>query len=217
MAKSKDKGEISQQVVPTPSDAYQVAMPFPEEYPMPSSDNYALYPGLPPLSANAGVNATPEQMRIRAFEKREEERSRYAIRPPVHAAQRTPLDIPPEWVPPGMDYMWVRFSIYNEPDYLRSDEVQLDTWQPVPASRHPQLASRDLLGRERETDGVVRRGSLILCERAKAMGDQARAAFADLNASLLQNMQGYEDYGRKPGIHAMDGYHRLSRGDQAVW
>ena len=50
-----------------------------------------------------------------------------------------PFHVPPEIVPKGWSYQWNSVTIYNNPDLLVGQQMQMyeNGWRPVPAERHP--------------------------------------------------------------------------------
>lgn len=84
-------------------------------------------------------------------------------RPETHFQSK--LYVPPEKIPGEMTYSWVRESTLNEPDPDNMTDRMIRGWQPVPASRHPEMVPPPLPGYEGHEVAVIRRGGLILCER----------------------------------------------------
>lgn len=77
-----------------------------------------------------------------------------------------PLYIPPEEIPPGVEYYWVRDSFYGVPDYNRIVELKRKQWTPVPATRHPDLIVNQYYGPERaHLEGLIHNKGAILMER----------------------------------------------------
>lgn len=95
----------------------------------------------------------------RAAESRE---SGMRKRPETHFQSK--LYVPPEKIPSGMTYSWVRESTLNEPDPDNMTDRMIRGWHPVPASRHPEMVPPPLPGYEGMEVSVIRRGGLILCE-----------------------------------------------------
>lgn len=76
------------------------------------------------------------------------------------------------WAPPppeGWDYQWKLKSVMNQDDVDRIRQNELNGWEAVPLSRHPDLMPRGWKG---ETIEV---GGLVLMERPKVFTDEARA------------------------------------------
>jgi hypothetical protein len=75
------------------------------------------------------------------------------------------------WAPPppdSFDYQWKLKSVMGQDDIDRIRQVELNGWEPVPLSRHPELMPRGWKG---ETIEV---GGLVLMERPKMFTDEAR-------------------------------------------
>lgn len=96
------------------------------------------------------------------------------------------LYIPKEKIPPEMTYAWVRESTLNEPDPDNMTDRMVRGWQPVPASRHPEMVPPPLPGYEGMEVTVIRRGGLILCERCT---EEVQAAREDLDIENMEMLQ----------------------------
>jgi hypothetical protein len=83
-------------------------------------------------------------------------------RPETHFQSK--LYVPKDKIPQNMEYAWVRESTLNEPDPDNMTDRMIRGWQPVPASRHPEMVPPPLPGYEGIEVQVIRRGGLILCE-----------------------------------------------------
>mgnify|MGYP003343764843 CR=1 FL=1 len=70
--------------------------------------------------------------------------------------------------PDGFDYQWKRKSVMNQEDLDHIRQTQMNGWEAVPLSRHPELMPRGWKG---ETIEV---GGLVLMERPKVFTDEAR-------------------------------------------
>lgn len=70
--------------------------------------------------------------------------------------------------PEGWDYQWKLKSVLNQDDVDRIRQNELNGWEAVPLSRHPELMPRGWKG---ETIEV---GGLVLMERPKVFTDEAR-------------------------------------------
>jgi len=75
------------------------------------------------------------------------------------------------WAPPapdGWDYQWKLKSVVNQDDIDRIRQSEMNGWEEVPLSRHPELMPKGWKG---ETIEV---GGLVLKERPKLFTDEAR-------------------------------------------
>jgi hypothetical protein len=70
--------------------------------------------------------------------------------------------------PDGFDYQWKRKAVMNQEDLDHIRQTQMNGWEPVPLSRHPELMPRGWKGETIEVDG------LVLMERPKLFTDEAR-------------------------------------------
>lgn len=105
------------------------------------------------------------------------------------------LYVPKNKIPVGMTYSWVRESTLNEPDPDNMTDRMIRGWQPVPASRHPEMVPPPLPGYEGMEVTVIRRGGLILCEKPEEDVMQARRDRDLENIEMLQDIAwtGQED------------------------
>lgn len=98
------------------------------------------------------------------------------------------LYVPRQKIPDGMTYAWVRESTLNEPDPDNMTDRMIRGWQPVPASRHPEMVPPPLPGYEGTEVTVIRRGGLILCERFTEDVEYARRERDMENMEMLQDI-----------------------------
>lgn len=77
--------------------------------------------------------------------------------------------IDPRTIPSGISYEWKRHTVSNAEDPSYNAFLRGQGWEPVPSSRHPELAIPG------ETDGPILRGGLMLCERPAYMTEEADA------------------------------------------
>jgi len=124
---------------------------------------------------NDGDNASSSKPAI-AKETSEQSRARAEAR--IRAIRGNPdlangTDRDKYWAPPppdGFDYQWKLKSVLNQDDNDRIRQNELNGWEEVPLSRHPELMPKGWKG---ETIEV---GGLVLMERPKVFTDEARAA-----------------------------------------
>ena len=91
----------------------------------------------------------------------------------------------------GYTYRWVRESSRNEADPSNVTDAQINNWQPVPASLHPEMVPPALPGDEAKQSQVIRRGGLIL------MMKPTHEVLADrraVQAENMENLQGIADF-----------------------
>lgn len=115
------------------------------------------------------------------------------------------LYVPKQKIPSGMTYSWVRESTLNEPDPDNMTDRMIRGWQPVPASRHPEMVPPPLPGYEGTEVTVIRRGGLILCEKPEEEVQMARRDRDLENIEMLQDIAwtGQED----PNLPRIDDSH----------
>lgn len=76
------------------------------------------------------------------------------------------------WAPPppdGFDYQWKLKSVMNQDDIDRIRQNEMNGWEPVPLTRHPELMPRGWKG------DTIEVGGLVLMERPMVFTEEARA------------------------------------------
>lgn len=71
--------------------------------------------------------------------------------------------------PEDMDYQWVRVTMLGKEDVEHQVNCEINGWNPVPPSRHPELTGTRL-----QVGESIVRGGLMLCERPKEISNEAR-------------------------------------------
>lgn len=104
------------------------------------------------------------------------------------------------WAPPppdGWDYQWKLKSVLNQDDVDRIRQNELNGWEAVPLSRHPELMPRGWQGNTIEVGGLVlMERPLIFTEEAKAEERRmAREAVLMKEAQMREGRAG--DLGRR--------------------
>ena len=118
-------------------------------------------------SRNEGVQRTSEtkvESRSRETETREQEKRETPWKP----APLTPHPNPRE----GMEFRYVRASFRGEADNINVSQALREGWEPVLASDYPELMI--VSDRDSQYPDNVLVGGLLLCSRAKGIGDQVR-------------------------------------------
>jgi hypothetical protein len=77
--------------------------------------------------------------------------------------------IDPAIIPDGWSYEWKRETVLGQPDHSYQVTLAQRGWDPVPASRHPQLVPPGWTGAH-----IPRKGCLLM-ERPKEITDEVRA------------------------------------------
>lgn len=107
--------------------------------------------------------------------------------------------IPPEQIPDGVEYYWVRDSVFGEPDEHRIIEMQRKGWTFVPASRHPDRADAAVPWRPKtDKSNFIFEGGLVLCERPKEYGRIERETINNFNYKIMQSIPGEENLMNNP-------------------
>lgn len=65
--------------------------------------------------------------------------------------------IDPESIPDGWTYEWKTFSIYNQEQGTYIMQMRREGWEPVPASRHPQMMHKGAAN-----DPIMRKGMILM-------------------------------------------------------
>jgi hypothetical protein len=124
----------------------------------------------------------------RTAETRDASTRRSQERAPPQAHYQSRLYVPQNRIPDGYVYSWVRESTLNEPDPDNMTNRLIDGWEPVEASRHPEMVPPPLPGYEGTEVRVIRRGGLILCQKPKEMVEAARRERDIENMEVLQDV-----------------------------
>lgn len=117
--------------------------------------------------------------------------------PPTSAPRLTrrrrsadPMYIDPRIIPPGMSYEWKVQSIFGAPRAGHWNNLRENHWKPVPAERHPELAT--------DGESIISRAGTVLCERPSYLTDEAK--MEDIQDAMLP-MEKTDEllYGTPPG------------------
>jgi hypothetical protein len=90
--------------------------------------------------------------------------------------------------PEGIEGRWVRTKFRDQDDIMNVSHALREGWIPVPASDFPN--SNILPDLSSKFEGNIEVGGLLLCKRAKSIGDQARAYYRQKG---LDEMKGIDD------------------------
>lgn len=85
--------------------------------------------------------------------------------------------IDPRMIPDGWSYEWKRKTLWGKEDPAHDVEMARLGWEPVPASRHPELMPKG-------NYQTIERDGMILMERPKVLTDEAHSA--NLKKARLQ-------------------------------
>ena len=137
----------------------------------------------------------------RAWESRYAEDRLANIRKAIHMQYGDPFYIPPEKIPEGVHYYWVRVHIFkdgSEPDFNRSAEMYEKGWDFVPVTRHPEFTAMDLNKPSGKLEGCILRRGHVLVERPKELGDMEMKVFAKEVIRTLQTVPGEDSMMNSP-------------------
>jgi hypothetical protein len=104
------------------------------------------------------------------------------------------------WAPPppdGWDYQWKLKSVLNQDDIDRIRQNEMNGWEPVPVSRHPELMPRGWKGETIEVGGLVlmERPLQFTLEAREEERRAAREAVITKEAQMREGRAG--DLGRR--------------------
>jgi hypothetical protein len=97
--------------------------------------------------------------------------------------------VPLNYIPDGWSYEWKRHTIYNQEDPAYQVQLARDGWEPVPASRHPDMMPSG-------DHPFISRKGMILMERPKEITDESRAF--DLRKARAQVKAKEQQLGHAP-------------------
>ena len=122
------------------------------------------------------MRATPreEDPRARA-ERRAAEIRKHLVNDNSDGADR--FYINPATIPDGWSYEWKRKTIWGKEDPAHEVELARKGWEPVPASRHPEMMPKG-------NWQTIERDGMILMERPKVLTDDAHNT--NLKSARLQ-------------------------------
>lgn len=125
----------------------------------------------------AAPSSTPERAALRPEPRDEDPRARAARRAAELRGHLGDVDegtdrfyIDPGSIPPGWSYEWKRRTIYNMEDPAYQVHLARMGWEPVPASRHPEMMPKGYGSQTIERDGQ------ILMERPLEITEESRMA-----------------------------------------
>lgn len=99
------------------------------------------------------------------------------------------LYVPPEIVPFGWTYYWIRVGYRNEPDYDNECASLEKGYTPVPLDRHPQLARRYNKGALAHMEGCIIKQGLMLCEIPTSIDNERRKKAAEAEFDRVTSLQ----------------------------
>jgi len=104
------------------------------------------------------------------------------------------LYIPPDKIPPDVEYAWARESIFGQPDLARIPYLSRKGWDPVPAERHPEFVTYQDSRTPTHVKGYIYRRGLVLVERKKEYGAIESKKQDELNMRTMMSVPGLEQY-----------------------
>ena len=128
--------------------------------------------GRKPTKAAAPTRATPTR---ESAPEAEPTRPKRLYRHRQNEADR--LHIEAKDIPAGMDWQYIRNSVYGKPDPRHVSNMMENHWRPVPASKVPP-------GVLAEIDG------LVLCERPKYLSEEAKQEGYEIALSEVDRVRG---------------------------
>lgn len=104
-------------------------------------------------------------MKPRHQESRAAESRKADLRAMPRSAYESRLYIPPNIIPKGMTYSWVRVASLNQPDNNNWRDKIARGWKPVPRERHVDRFPHIPLPGIQDDATYINNGDLILCEK----------------------------------------------------
>lgn len=127
------------------------------------------------------------------------DREKYA-RNLMNNAAKDKIYVDPSTVPEGMTYCWIRLSIHNEPDVGRESMMLRSGWDPVPASRHPDLVINDYLGRGMNSRGYILNTGLMLCEKPTVYIEEDMKYYNRENERIMSSVPELDNLMKIPNV-----------------
>lgn len=110
----------------------------------------------------------------RISQTRNAESRKSEVRKMPQTTWQTQTYIPPEIIPNGVKYRWVRKSVDNAPDHGNWAKAIREGYRPVPRDRHndiwPFIAAPGIV----EDQNIIEIGGLVLCEIAEQLVEDKR-------------------------------------------
>jgi len=113
------------------------------------------------------------------------------------------FDFDPRIVPDGWSYQWKRFTVLGQEDPAYQTRLAQGGWQPVPASRHPELMPQGYEGETIDRDGqrlferpleitlaAERRDQKAARDQLRQKEDQVTGMPAGANSPFANNNRG---------------------------
>ena len=98
-------------------------------------------------------------------------------------------------VPPGMTYQWKRISLAGQEDTENLVMMEMNGWEPVPGSRHPEL-----MGQKATADTRIIRGGQMLVQQPTEWAQEARAMDEfEARHTLEQSIAKYHGAAKRSG------------------
>lgn len=151
--------------------------------------------------------------RLRREESRAADSRKADMREMPSAGYESALYVPPEVVPHGMTYRWLRLSTLNEPDHGNWSKKTRQGWKPVPRDRHLDIWPYIPMPGHSTDSEVIVNGGLILCEiathKVKEAKDRQEADTADQMEAIAWTTEGLQ------GAPTINESGRVQRGQMA--
>ncbi len=110
------------------------------------------------------------------------------MRPEPQVAYKGILYVDPKSIPRNVVYRWIRESMLGQYDGAHLRQQASKGWRAVPAARHPEFAAVEITGKP-ITDGMIRAGASILCERNRRDQDADNDELARENMETIRGIK----------------------------
>jgi hypothetical protein len=133
----------------------------------------------------------------RELESRDFENRDYEGESPFSMDWKSPLEVTP---PPGFRYAWAKEYEGGQRCETSLLEAKKKMWTPVPGSRHPEYAMKNIFSKDEAVGDYCRYGGMMLFERAERYCRQEDEKMAQFNHQKLTSMMASENYSSDPSL-----------------
>jgi len=136
----------------------------------------------------------------RIDEERDLEARKNLIRKKLMMGSPDKLHVNPDEIPDGMEYRWVRDTIFGDPAFSRVGYMKGRGWTPVPSSRHPNIFQGAVPWRTDNKAAFIFCDGLVLCERPAEFGEIEKELAEEHNMRVLLQTPGNAAFMSDPSM-----------------
>lgn len=116
-------------------------------------------------------------------------------RPRMNMTAQDRFHVNPETIPDDVEYAWIVDSVLGDTNFSKmASRMENEGYEPVPASRHPELCGFNPFGRDKQYEGYIVKGGQVLCERSKVFAEEARAQMNAYNTKVMTSLPGTPEF-----------------------